>query len=159
DGQVGTNGLHYESGITLGVTNYVTLGVRPDLQFGSNVDFTVSFWVRQTNGSTYTNLPFFTDAIGSTGNGGYAFAPYAGQGGGGWIWTVGGASSPSQFTSFPDANLINDGNWHHLAHVANRAASLTTYLDGVQVDSQSIGFVGDINTANAATIGQDPTGL
>jgi hypothetical protein len=146
----------------------VTLGVRPDLQFGSSTDFTVAYWVRQPASSAYTNLPFFTDAIGSTPgilalNGGFNFAPYqTATTSGGWSLAVGSTvssmSSPSQFTSFPDADLINDGNWHHLAHVANRSGVIVTYLDGVQVDSEAISFVGNINTANPATIGQDATG-
>jgi hypothetical protein len=130
------------------------------LQFSSNVNFTVAFWVRQPAGSTFTNLPFFADAIGSTAHGGFAFAPYNGTGGGGFIWTVGTVTSPNLATTFPDVNLINDGNWHHLVHVADRNANCTTYIDGTQVDSQSIvmSVVGNINTPNAATIGQDPTG-
>ena len=76
------------------------------------------------------------------------------------MWTIGTVTSPNAATSFPDSNLINDGNWHHLAHSANRSANCTTYLDGVQVDSQSIvaAVVGNINTIYAATIGQDATG-
>jgi autotransporter-associated beta strand protein len=158
-GAVGTNALHYFTDTGSSSFNYVTLGVRPDLQFGSTVNFTVSYWIHQPNGSTFTNLPFFTDAIGSTGHGGFAFAPYqTATTSGGWQLTLGSMSSPSQFTSFPDADLINDGNWHHLVHSADRTANVTTYLDGKQVDSQSIVFIGNINTVNAATIGQDPTG-
>jgi hypothetical protein len=159
NGVIGTNALHYFSDTGSSSFNYVTLGVRPDLQFGAGTDFTVSYWVRQPAGSTYTNLPFFTDAIGSTGHGGFAFAPYqTATSSGGWMMTIGAMNTPSQFTSFPDSNLINDGNWHHLVHVANRSSTATTYLDGAQVDSESIVFVGDINTANASTIGQDPSG-
>ncbi|MDB6109393.1 MAG: Immunoglobulin V-set domain protein, partial [Pedosphaera sp.] len=159
-GAIGANGLHYFTDTDSSSTNYVTLGVRPDLQFGSNVDFTVAFWVRQPSGSTYTNLPFFTDAVGSTSHGGFAFAPFTGTGGGGWMWTIGTVTSPNAATTFPDSNLINDGNWHHLVHAASRTANCTTYLDGVQVDSQSVdsAVVGNINTVFAATIGQDPTG-
>jgi hypothetical protein len=157
-GAIGTNALHYSSDTNISSFNYVTLGVVPDLQFGATTNFSVSFWIRQPAFSTFTNLPFFTDAIGSTGNGGYAFAPYAGTGGGGWMWTAGSVTSPNAATHFPDFNLINDGNWHHLVHVADRSANLTTYLDGTQVDSQSIVIIGDIDTTNAATIGQDPTG-
>jgi autotransporter-associated beta strand protein len=167
-GAVGTQALHYETAITPGVTNYVTLGVRPDLKFSSNVDFTVSYWVRQPIGSTYTNLPFFGDAVGSTGSGsggnlGFVFAPYqTAISAGGWQVAIGGSvgsmSTPSQFTTFPDSDLINDGNWHHLVHVGTRTANVATYLDGTQVDSEAISFVGDISNNNAATIGQDPTG-
>ena len=168
-GRVGAQALHYETAITPGVTNYVTLGVRSDLKFSSNVDFTVSYWVRQPTGSTYTNLPFFGDAIGSTGSGlggnpGFVFAPYqTASSAGGWQLAIGGSissmSSPSPFTTFPDSDLINDGTWHHLVHVATRAANVATYLDGAQVDSEAISFIGNINNNNAATIGQDPTGV
>jgi len=166
---VGAQALHYETAITPSVTNYVTLGVRPDLKFSSNVDFTVSYWVRQPIGSAYTNLPFFADAIGSTGSGsggnpGFVFAPYqTATSAGGWQLAIGGGtssmSSPSPFTTFPDSDLINDGNWHHLVHVATRAANVATYLDGTQVDSEAISFIGNIDNNNAATIGQDPTGV
>lgn len=157
-GAVGANALHYSSDSSSSSFNYVTLGVRSDLKFSSNADFTVSFWIRQPPGSTYTNLPFFTDAIGSTSHGGFAFAPYAGTGGGGWMWTIGTVTSPNAATTFPDSNLINDGNWHHLVHTASRSANCTTYLDGTQVDSQSIVVAGNTDNSNAATIGQDPTG-
>src|SRR5204863_554876 len=100
---------------------------------------------------------------GAGGNSGFVFAPYeTATSVGGWQVAIGGGtgsmSSPSQFTTFPDSNLINDGNWHHLAHVATRAANVATYLDGVQVDSEAISFIGNINNANAVVIGQDPTG-
>jgi autotransporter-associated beta strand protein len=157
-GAIGAKALHYSTDTGAGTTNYVTLGVRSDLKFSTNVDFTVAFWVRQPAGSTYTNLPFFTDAVGSTSHGGFAFAPYSGTGGGGWMYTIGTVTSPNAATSFPDANLINDGNWHHLVHVASRTANCTTYLDGIQVDSQAITIAGNTDNTNPATIGQDPTG-
>ncbi len=159
DGEIGTNALHYSSDAGSSSFNYVTLGVRPDLKFSSNVNFTVSYWIRQTPVNTvtmYTNLPFFTDAIGSTGNGGYAFAPYAtASTWGGWSWTFGSTSSTGGPT---DANLINDGTWHHLVHVGDRLTSMSTYLDGALVESKAISFIGDTDNANATTIGQDPTG-
>jgi autotransporter-associated beta strand protein len=158
NGIIGTNALHYFSDNTVPSYNYVTLGVRPDLQFGSNIDFTVAFWVRQPASSSYTNLPFFTDAAIASGTG-FSFSPYeTATTAGGWLLNIGSMSSPSAFTSFPDSNLINDGAWHHLVHSASRSANVITYLDGVQVDSQAIGFLGNINTANPATIGQAPNG-
>jgi hypothetical protein len=156
---VGNNALSYSS-TAGGPYNYVTLGVVPDLQFSSNIDFTVSYWVQLPSGSEFGNLPFFTDAVGSTGNGGFAFAPGVDSSGnpiGGWGWTIGSVTVPGQYNT-PNYNTINDGNWHHLVHVAQRNASCTTYLDGAQVDSTAIVEAGDITTANAVTIGQDSTG-
>src|SRR5262249_7774582 len=55
--------------------------------------------------------------------------------------------------------IIDDGDWHHLVHVAKRDGNMTTYLDGSQVDNHAISFVTDsVNTANPANIGQDGTG-
>jgi Concanavalin A-like lectin/glucanases superfamily/Immunoglobulin domain len=164
-GAIGTNALHYFSDPTVPTYNYVTLGICPDLQFSSNIDFSVAFWVRETNGSSMTNLPFFGDMIGSTSttNTGFAFAPYeTATTSGGWQWALNTpgwtAVSPNAFTSFPDANVLNDGNWHSLIFVAQRSANLTTYLDGQQVDTEAINYLVSLNTNNAAVIGQDPTG-
>jgi autotransporter-associated beta strand protein len=155
-GEIGGGALHY--GATNGVsTNYVTVGVRPDLQFGASTDFTVSYWVR---GAFNTNLPFFSDATGGEAgiialNGGFYFGPNTTGNGG---WAVGVGSAAHEMTS-SGAGVINEGNWHHLVHVAKRTGNVTTYLDGANVDSHAVSFVSDsINTANPANIGQDGTG-
>ena len=152
--------MHYSS--APGNFNYVNLGVKPDLQFGATTSFSVTFWVREAAGTVITNLPFFTDTTIANG-GGFEFMPYAtsATSGGGWQWEFGGATSPNQYTPAliaSDVNVINDGNWHHLAFVADRTANLTTYLDGQQVDSQAINYIASINTTANATIGQDASG-
>ncbi len=155
-GVVGASALHY--GTTNGVaTNYVTIGVVPDLQFGATTDFSVSYWVR---GTVNTNLPFFCDstngldAIFAQG-GGYYFGPNTNGNGG---WEVGLASLAHEMTT-SGGEIINDGNWHHLVHVANRVGNMTTYLDGSQVDNHAISFITDsIDTSNPANIGQDGNG-
>lgn len=159
-----------------GLTNayYATLGVRPDLQFGSSVSFTVSMWVQLppnygTEETSYSgnDLPFFTDTIGSTFGAGYVFAPSFGgptaDTPGGFAYSLGGTTST--IGAYGAKDLINDGNWHNLIYVVDRtAAAVVVYLDG-QVGAQtveaagSVASVGDIDVANAATIGQDPTGL
>jgi autotransporter-associated beta strand protein len=151
---IGTGALHY--GTTNGVaTNYVTVGVRPDLQFGASTDFSVACWVR---GTLNTNLPFFCDVTGGEAgitNGGYYFGPNTTGNGG---WAVGVASPNHQMTS-SGGGIINDGNWHHLVHAVKRTGNVTTYLDGAEVDSHAVSFVTDsIDTGNPANIGQDGTG-
>jgi autotransporter-associated beta strand protein len=158
DGAVG-KGLHYSTDTSAPSTNYVTLGVPADLQFGNNTNFTVSYWIRQPNGSTYTNLPFIAnEPVGSTT--GWYFAPYKTNDtyAGGWFESIGSMTSPSAFTTFSDQNLINNGTWHLLVHSATRTANVITYLDGVQVDSQAIGFLGSISTTTPVNIGQDSSG-
>jgi autotransporter-associated beta strand protein len=155
-GEIGSSALHY--GTTNGIaTNYVTVGVVSDLQFGASTDFSVSYWVR---GTINTNLPFFCDSTGGLPgiialNGGYYFGPNTTGNGG---WAVGLGSAGHEMATSGDQG-INDGNWHNLVHVAKRDGNMTTYLDGSQVDNHAISYITDsVNTANPANIGQDGTG-
>jgi hypothetical protein len=170
--------LHYGSDFgsypccTTNFARYVTLGVRPDLQFGSNTNFTVAYWIRLPANYARGDLPFFTDAINSTFSPGFCFAPtYGSQGvqsagseNGGWAFSLFDAATGSNGLGvFGDPNSINDGNWHHLVHTVDRINGTVTYLDGnaanfsVQFGS-SIAAAGNIDTGHPATIGQDPTG-
>ena len=195
----GTNALHYSTtatnsggttanGASGGVDDYyVTLGVRPDLQFGSNVNFSVAFWVRTPLGYGLGpdyggggDLPFFTTALTSLGGFGYDFAtayaygtanpipptgsPVPPVGTGGWACSFynNGATGVRIYGA---TGSINDGNWHSLVYVVNRATGLvTTYLDGVVAGYTVAGgttltAAGNIDSGNPAVIGQDPTGL
>ncbi len=149
-GIIGTQALHYNTDTTNQVYNYVTLGTPTDLQFSSNINFSVSLWVRLPKGSLSGDLPFLANANNSYGNPGFVFAPSYKLGG--WSWSLGNANIYG-----PD-NSINDGKWHHLVFTFDRAAYGTTYLDGVQVDSRLDIGGGDLNTGNSVSIGQDPTG-
>lgn len=179
-GELG-QGLHFT---TQAVTNgsgsvgtnayYVSLGVRPDLKFNSN-SFSVAYWIRTPLGYLGGDLPFFCDAVGSEGNNGFVFAPAYGYGTaspnpnpapqnyGGWALTVYGGGAGVRL--YGDLGSINDGNWHHLVHVTDRAAgSIATYLDGAvahyqKIAGTTVNSAGNIDTTNPAMIGQDPTGI
>ncbi|PWU14340.1 MAG: hypothetical protein C5B50_17320 [Verrucomicrobia bacterium] len=153
-------------------SSFVTLGVRPDLQFGSTTNFSVAYWIRLPANYARGDLPFFTDAINSTFNGGYCFAPTygsqatggAGSINGGWAFSLFDAATASNGLGvYGDAGSINDGNWHHLVHTIDRTNGLVTYLDGVVAHfvvggGSSIASAGNIDTGHPANIGQDPTG-
>jgi hypothetical protein len=162
---------------------YATLGVRPDLQFSSNVNFSVSYWIRLPLGYQAGDLPFFTDANGSEGNLGFVFAPAYGFGTaspnptpdpsgwiGCWAYTAYGPVTGNGIRYYGSnlgahPGLINDGNFHHLVHVFDRTTgAAVTYLDGepnhgVKQAGNSLSAAGDIDSGHPATIGQDPTGL
>ena len=176
-GMVGS-ALHYSSDFgvapccTTTNTTYVTLGVRPDLQFSSNINFSVAYWIRLPAGYSGGDLPFFTDTINSTFGPGFVFAPtYGSQGtqgsgsaNGGWALSLfDGATGTAGVGVYGDAGSINDGGWHHLVHTFDRINGMVTYLDGVAANysvqsGTSVVDAGNVNTGNAATIGQDPTG-
>jgi len=149
--------LHYHTVTTNGgnsdVTNafYVSLGVRPDLKFSSNVNFSVSFWIRFPANTFLGDLPFFASAVNSYGNSGFTFAPSYNLGS--WSYSLNGTVQ----LYGPD-HAIDDGAWHHLVHTYNRSGLALTYLDGKQVHSRSAVGAGDLDTSNPVSIGQDPTG-
>jgi hypothetical protein len=155
--------LHYSS--VFGSTNnanYVTLGVRPDLQFGSSTSFTVAYWIRLPFGYAGGDLPFFTDALNSTFGGGFCFAPSYGSGG--WALSLfDAATDQNGIGVYGNAGSINDGNWHHLVHSIDRVNGMVTYLDGVAASyvvegGSSVAAAGNIDTGRPANIGQDPSG-
>ena len=47
-GQIGAGALHFSSNPTNSAFNYVTLGTPPELNFGGDVNLTVSLWVKFT---------------------------------------------------------------------------------------------------------------
>jgi len=166
-GMVGS-ALHYVSDFSsANAASYVTLGVRPDLQFGSSTNFSVAYWIRLPANYAGGDLPFFTDAVNSTFNAGFCFAPtYGSQAGGsvdgGWAFSLFDAGL-NGVGVYGDAHSINDGNWHHLVHTIDRVKGMVTYLDGVPayyavVGGSSVTEAGNIDTGNPVTIGQDPTG-
>jgi hypothetical protein len=154
------------------MANYASIGVRPDLQFGSG-NFSVSMWIQEPVNYTGDDLPFFCDVIGSTyGHPGFSFQPSNGMKSGstaGWpgAWGYSVYDSADTGTAYYGAeDQINDGLWHNLIYIIDRANGISVYVDGVVAQQnappggggKSIIGVGSINSTNAATIGQDPTG-
>jgi hypothetical protein len=158
--------VHYSTDTSVTNNTYITLGYRPDLQFSSNVSFSIAFWIRAPLNFAGADLPFMTTTVGSTFGtglvlaytygldpdnypGGWAFSAFDPAGNG-----VGGRGA---------IGSLNDGNWHHLVHVFDRKNGFSTYLDGFPVGFEkqqgtSFQAAGDIDTGSWFTIGQDPTG-
>jgi hypothetical protein len=161
-GNIGSGAFHYNTVVTtnssnrkvVSVANYATLGTPNDLQFSSNVNFSVSYWVRFTG--TPGDLPFLCSALNSFSNPGFTFAPSYQLGG--WSWSLGDVVTASSINIYGPDGTINDGQWHHLVHTFDRLGSGITFLDGLEVDSRSIVPAGDLDTGDPITIGQDPSG-
>ena len=161
-GIIGSNAVHVSTvvdqsdpqNLVVTDTNYVTLGTPPDLQFGSNVNFSVSYWVRFTG--VPGDLPFLCNSLNSFSNPGFTFAPSYSLGG--WSYSLGDVTTLNYVGIYgPDASL-NDGAWHHLAHTFDRSGSGITYLDGVDVDSRSVAAAGNLDTGEVINVGQDASG-
>jgi len=173
DGVLGA-ALHYETDTNSVSTNYVSLGVRPDLQFGPGVQFSVAYWIRLPLGYNKGDLPFLCNVPNSTfSSGGFTFAPTYGDHGtastgtanGGWGMSVYDFAG-SGIGIYGDIHTIDNSQWHHLVHVIDRdptTAGTVTYLDGKlargnRQNGTTAGAAGDLTTTNATIIGQDSTG-
>ena len=174
-GQLG-NALAYNTDINDTnnlIYNYATLGVRPDLQFSSNVNFTISFWVQLPANYTLGDLPFLCTANTSTFGTGIVLAtsygadavpaPAAGTAvNGSWAMSLFDAGNNGVGGHGSDGD-ISDGGWHHLVFVFDRTLGASTYLDGVlasfvRQQGTAASDAGNIDTGLPMNIGQDPTG-
>ena len=151
-GRLGSGALFFYTSNSIADVNYLTLGHPTDLNFGASQNFSVAYWVKYQPMQTNGDLPFLCSAVNSWGNPGFTFAPSYKEGG--WSYSLNG-----NVQLYGPPNTINDGNWHHLLHTFDRNNYAVTYLDGVQVDSRLDTGAGNLDTGNAVTIGQDPTGL
>src|SRR5262249_34668151 len=118
--------------------NYVSLNDRPDFHFSSNINFTVAFWIRNSDAAAaqWGDLPFLATATNSTFGTGLVFAWTYGKGTdpyfGGWALSIFDAAG-NGVGGRGTEGAIDDGNWHHLVHVFDRKAGNFNYLDGVAV--------------------------
>lgn len=139
--------------------NYVSLGAPADLNFGTATDFTVSFWAKLTS---WEGDPAFVanKDWNSGGNQGWVIA----TGSNGRIqWNIGDGDAGGRTRNDYDSagGIFNDGQWHHIVVVFDRAVAATTYVDGVPINSTPLtADVDSIDTpAGLATnIGQDGRG-
>lgn len=130
-------------GIKLDGTNdYVNLGTGPSI--GSSGDFAVSVWFKSAD----TNGGYIVSQRDSDSDG-YAGGYYLGINSAGrplfhiWSWYY----SDSRVAT--GTNIVNDGQWHHLAGVRRSSQSIHLYLDGQLVATNtafSYSMYGTIST-------------
>ena len=157
-GRIGSGALRYNTDVAAGIYNYVTLGTPADLQFSTNVNFSIAYWVRFTG--TPGDLPFLCNSVGSFDRQGFAFAPSYNEGGWSWSLVPFGGNGFAFIPVYGEPGSINDGQWHHLLHSFDREGEGVTYLDGVRVHSTCIILptVLSLSRTSAVNIGQDATG-
>ncbi|MEO6034369.1 MAG: hypothetical protein ABIQ35_03855, partial [Verrucomicrobiota bacterium] len=155
-GKIGSKALSVSTDTTNSIYNYVSLGAPSDLLFGSNVNFSVAYWVKLPAGYALGDLPFLSSAATSYGDFGVTFAPSYQRGG--WSWSLANVAGDSSGLYGPD-DSINDGAWHNLVHTFNRIGDGKTYLDGTLVSTSPIAGIGNVDSGLNYNIGQGSTGL
>ncbi|GEM_PF-2026857 len=143
--------LRYSSAADGSSFNYVTLGAPASLNFGVDIDFSISFW---TTFSEWTGDPAII-----------ANKSWASGGNAGWIIATAGDArvqwniAPSR-TDYDSPGGVLAGGWHHVVVSFDRDGQTTTYVDGQLIDSRSSGALHNVDTpaGQATNIGQDGTG-
>jgi len=158
-GLIGSGALQFSSAANSSAFNYVTLGVRPDLQFGVTNDFAISCWVRL---NSWTGDPAFLsnkDWV-SGANPGWALATDV-DGRVQWNYRE---SSPNTRKDYdgPAGTFVARGGWRHLVVSLQRGGGARTYVDGSLVDSRTLTMGTNtpttIDSGLPLNIGQDGTG-
>jgi hypothetical protein len=150
-GKIGANAVHIPSG-----TDYVSLGAPADLNFGTDTDFSISFWTRVV---AWNSDPSF---IGnkdwdSGGNTGYVLAT---EDDGRLQWNMAGPPGTRKDFDGPGGTFTN-ADWHHVVVSYDRQGNAFSFVDGALVDSRSMNANQnnlDTPAGFATNIGQDGTG-
>jgi hypothetical protein len=136
--------------------DYVSMGSPADLNFGTDTDFSVSFWAKVI---AWDGDPSFigNKDWNSGGNQGWVLAA---DGDGHFQWNLAGSPGSRKDYDGPP-NLFSDQNWHNIVVTFTRAGNAVTYVDGAQADSRPM--TADKNNVDtpvdfATNIGQDGTG-
>ncbi|MBI2950091.1 MAG: immunoglobulin domain-containing protein [Verrucomicrobia bacterium] len=154
-GKIGSGALSVTSKKDGSAFSYVTLGTPDLLKFGTNTDFTVSFWA---NFKTWTGDPSFVanKDWNSGGNTGFVIATHD-DGHLQWNYRVTGGAARKDYDG--PAGAFTGGGWHHVAVSFARNGDAKTYLDGKLVNTSAIGpSTGTIESGLPINIGQDGTG-
>lgn len=152
---------------------FAVLPLLPEFRFGNSNDFAVELWVKPNNVGNEVGAVFtsgnFSDLSGATGTDGV-------NGAWGLYWQAPGfrvARRPSVTMSAASTGAPYGGSagtlggastntWHHLIVNWKRTGSLTFYVDGALVESQSIAswalYGRNLDSVQAYRLGNDPSG-
>lgn len=129
-----------------------------DLQFGSNVNFTVAFWIQCATPWTSDPVIISNKNWSSGTNQGWAIACQSlAANNNTWQWNWKGAAASRK--DFDAGGAIIDGtNWHHIAISHTRNGNAEFYADGNLIGTVSIAGSGSIDTGLPLNLGRDGNG-
>lgn len=154
-GKIGAGALVVNSKKDGSSFNYVTLGTPNLLKFGTNTDFSVSFWANYTKWEGDPSFVANKD-WNSGGNTGFVIATHP-DGHLQWNYRVTGGAARKDYDG--PAGAFTGGGWHHVVVSFARNGDAKAYLDGKLVNTTAIGpSTGTIESGLPINIGQDGTG-
>jgi len=121
-----------------GKKDYIDIGDPSDgsLDFGTDTDFTIAFWVKETISSSRPIIHKKSGSFSSI-SAGYT------------IWELSDdvkfAISDGTTNVNVNGGKIKGGLWHHVVATADRDGNLVIYRDGIERDSADISSIGNAN--------------
>lgn len=137
------------------ISSYVTLGTPADLNFGATTDFSTSLWAKF---DAWSGDPAFISNKNwdSGSNTGWVLST---AGDGHFQWNYREIAPETRKDYDGPAGTISDGEWHHIAVSFARGGDALAYIDGVLVNTTSLGAGGQtIDSGLPTNIGQDGMG-
>ena len=165
-GKIGSGAIHVDVNYTNSIHQFVALGDPTDFQFNPGDSFSVSLWLNYSNSPG--DLPIIGNSVNSTYQPGWVIADGEEDGYPGQL-ELSFVSGGGDYTA-PAAYPLNDGNWHHVAMVANLSNNIAVvYVDGVlltdyyyeggaTVTTTAAIPAGGVNPGYQMAIGSDPEG-
>ncbi len=135
-----------------GNNDYVQIPANPNLNFGSNQDFTIECRVKTDQAADVAIVGNKDWDSGSLA--GFVFS-FKFSNGPEWKVNIGDGSSRTDINT---GGAIADNEWHTLSVSFDRDGQMTMYEDGNYVDAADISFIGDIDTNAGLFIGADING-
>ena len=153
-GKIGSNAVSLKT-VAGSIFNWVNVGTATDFSFTEADSFSVSFWAQYTDWKN--GLPLIGNAPGSTYQQGWCFAD---SGGKIELSLVSTANSGTYVADpVPNSPVMNDGAWHNVVAVVDRAAAVASvYVDGKFLHQYSIAGLATLDYGNGLAIGQNPNG-
>lgn len=145
-GAVVQNGKIYNSLYFDGVDDYVNIGDATIADFGTSTDATIMLWVNIAANTSNWDMPIAK----KTGSYGWNFE----LGNGNWNFFL-----QSGTTSYSNSIFVGTGTaiWKHLSVVIdkiNTAGTITAFVNGVQVDTDSV-FIGSLENNDNLILGMN----
>ena len=110
-----------------GVDDYVDVGDKASLDFGTSIDFTIGAWIKL---SATGSIKIIVDKYSSGISPGYMFRVESSNVIGAFI-RDGVGSGSDETVSIVGDTTVTDGQWHHATVVYDRDGDVSLYLDGV----------------------------
>ena len=163
---ISTSDVRFEPGVLGGAAflpnsggppQYISLGNGAALDFGEDVDFTVSVWVKaepdQAFGENKSDPAILANKDWRSGIGpGWLLA--VGRNGG-WQWNIGDGVATHRADYDSPSNVLVGSDWHHLAVSHDRDGTAALYFDGELVGMIPIRETGSVASGLPVVVGTD----